>query len=71
VLVQFSRFNPATHRLRPLKGETFVRDPETDFKFAFEDVEFPAMDGRTLRGWLVPASVAYTDFRSGLIFVYS
>lgn len=30
------------------------RDPERDFGLAFENVEFPAVDGAVLRGWLVP-----------------
>ena len=29
-------------------------DPGVDFGLAFEDVSFPAVDGATLRGWLVP-----------------
>lgn len=31
-----------------------VLDPLRDFGLAFEDVAFPAADGSTLRGWLVP-----------------
>ena len=31
-----------------------VLDPEAEFGIAFEDVEFPAEDGQTLRGWFVP-----------------
>jgi len=30
------------------------RDPRRDFGYAFEDVSFAAVDGSTLRGWLVP-----------------
>ena len=32
-----------------------ARDPERDLGLAYEDVEFPADDGTTLRGWWVPA----------------
>ncbi|MDJ0869101.1 MAG: alpha/beta hydrolase [Myxococcota bacterium] len=31
-----------------------LRDPGHDFGLPFETVEFPAVDGSTLRGWLVP-----------------
>ena len=31
-----------------------LNDPRTDFGIAYEDVEFPAVDGSTLRGWWVP-----------------
>jgi pimeloyl-ACP methyl ester carboxylesterase len=34
----------------------YVHDPRTDFGLAFEDVQFPAWDGSTLRGWFVPAA---------------
>ena len=33
-----------------------LTDPSTDFGLAFEDVAFPAIDGSTMRGWLVPAT---------------
>jgi len=32
-----------------------VGDPRTDLGLAFEEVDFPAADGSTLRGWWVPA----------------
>ena len=31
-----------------------IHDPLTDFGIAYEDVDFPAVDGTTLRGWWVP-----------------
>ncbi len=33
-----------------------VRDPLTDLGLVYQDVEFPAVDGSTLRGWLVPGA---------------
>lgn len=32
-----------------------LNNPRQDFGLAYEDVEFPAVDGSTLRGWLIPA----------------
>jgi len=32
-------------------------DPQSEFGLAFRAVEFPAVDGATLRGWLVPGPV--------------
>ncbi len=32
-----------------------LTDPQTDFGIAYEEVEFAAIDGSTLRGWFVPA----------------
>ncbi len=32
-----------------------ARDPERDLGLTYEDIEFPAEDGTTLRGWWVPA----------------
>jgi len=55
-----STYDPITHRLDPLKislgnGKVLtISDPKIDFGYTFEDVEFPAVDGKTLRGWLVP-----------------
>jgi uncharacterized protein len=55
--------NPSTHRLDP---KTFhfpngkivtLNDPKIDLGYTFEEVEFPAVDGKTLRGWLVPGKV--------------
>jgi uncharacterized protein len=57
-------FNPSTHRLDPLKvhlkdGKVLtINDPQIDLGYTFEDVEFPAVDGRTLRGWFVPGKEA-------------
>jgi uncharacterized protein len=57
-------FNPSTHRLDPLKfnlrdGKVLtISDPQIDLGYMFEDVEFPAVDGRTLRGWFVPGKKA-------------
>jgi len=56
--------NPSTHRLDPLifhlrDGKVLsFNDPQIDFGYKFEDVEFPAVDGRTLRGWFVPGKEA-------------
>jgi pimeloyl-ACP methyl ester carboxylesterase len=53
-------FNPAGHELLPPTGVyatalgKFIHDPFVDLGIAFENVEFPAVDGKTLRGWLVP-----------------
>ena len=38
--------------VRRLNG--LVHDPQRDLGIPFENVEFPAVDGKTLRGWLVP-----------------
>ena len=61
--------NPPWHELRsPEQGlkppDEFIRknwspgihDPMTDFGIAYEDVEFPAVDASTLRGWWVPGA---------------
>jgi hypothetical protein len=68
-------WNPSGHHLLPasegiaklFKG--FVRDPQMDLNLSFEDVEFPAVDGKTLRGWFVPsrigASVALVTVHGG------
>lgn len=48
--------------LIPLDGDAFAlegwqgifHDPLQDLGIAFEEVEFPAIDGQTLRGWYVP-----------------
>ncbi len=50
--------------LRPMAGDPWGedgwqgihRDPQSDLGVAFEDVSFPAVDGSTLRGWLVPGT---------------
>jgi len=49
--------------LAPLVGDAvrsaalggMISDPKTDLGLAYADVSFPAADGSTLRGWLVPA----------------
>lgn len=33
-------------------------DPQVDFGLPFEEVQFPAIDGSTLRGWFVPGNAA-------------
>jgi alpha-beta hydrolase superfamily lysophospholipase len=59
-------FNPAGHELLPPTGVyaaalgRFVHDPLVDLGIAFEDVAFPAVDGKTMRGWLVPGDPAAT-----------
>jgi len=56
--------DPSTHRLNPkiihLKNGKVLtlNDPKIDLGYTFEDVEFPAVDGKTLRGWFVPSSEA-------------
>lgn len=50
--------------LRPVDGDAFIEaqwqgarhDPGRDFGYAFEEVSFAAVDGSTLRGWLVPGA---------------
>lgn len=59
-------FNPAGHELLPPTGINvtalgrFVHDPLVDLGIAFEEVAFPAVEGKTLRGWLVPGDPAAT-----------
>jgi fermentation-respiration switch protein FrsA (DUF1100 family) len=59
-------FNPAGHQLLPPNARyaqslgRFLHDPRVDLGLAFEDVEFPAVNGQTLRGWLVPGDPAAT-----------
>jgi uncharacterized protein len=56
--------DPSTHRLNSRKitlrnGKVLtITDPKIDLGYTFEDVEFPAVDGKTLRGWFVPGSEA-------------
>lgn len=38
-----------------LRSQT-LRDPHSAFGIRYEDVEFPAIDGSTLRGWFVPST---------------
>lgn len=50
--------------LQPRDGDPFAadfwqgvhHDPGADFGYAFEEVEFPAVDGSALRGWYVPGA---------------
>jgi alpha-beta hydrolase superfamily lysophospholipase len=57
-------WNSSGHHLLPMpraiaslfKG--FVHDPQMDLGLPFEDMEFPAVDGKTLRGWFVPSRMA-------------
>ena len=37
-----------------------LNDPHTDFGIDYQDVEFPARDGSTLRGWWVPGAEGAT-----------
>ena len=39
----------------PRWGER-IHDPEQDLNLGYEEVEFPAVDGSTLRGWLIPSN---------------
>ena len=43
------------------------RDPRTDLGLDYETVEFPASDGSTLRGWLVPGAPGAT---AGVVAVH-
>jgi fermentation-respiration switch protein FrsA (DUF1100 family) len=57
---------PAFERMaRNLNG--FVHDPQRDLGLPFEDVEFPAVDGKILRGWFVPGR---TDASVALVTVH-
>ena len=42
--------------LRPTRWHDADADPRTELGLDFEDVEFSAIDGSTLRGWFVPAA---------------
>ena len=42
-----------THSL-PDYWQGIVSDPETEFGYTYEDIEFTNNDGMTLRGWFVP-----------------
>ena len=42
--------------LRPTRWHDADADPRTELGLDFEDVEFSAIDGSTLRGWFVPIS---------------
>lgn len=50
----------------------YTKDPMRDFGYAFEDVEIPAEDGSTLRGWYVPpgGELAPEDSVVGIITVH-
>jgi fermentation-respiration switch protein FrsA (DUF1100 family) len=61
--------------LGPRDGDAFAiegwqsvfRDPGQDLGLAFEAVEFPAVDGSTLRGWWVPGE---SGARAGVVTVH-
>ncbi len=44
-----------------------LNDPETDFGIPYEEVEFAAVDGSTLRGWWVPG---VADAKTGIVTVH-
>ncbi len=49
-----------------------TKDPLRDFGYPFEEVEFPAQDGSTLRGWYVPPDDASPGepAAAGVVFVH-
>jgi alpha-beta hydrolase superfamily lysophospholipase len=57
--------------LRSLAGQSLwaggQRDPKADLALDFADVAFPARDGATLRGWLVPGK---PGARAGVVAVH-
>lgn len=55
-------------RIEFVQGRT--KDPLRDFGYVFEDVEFPAEDGSTLRGWYVPPADSAEDTNSGIVAVH-
>lgn len=44
-----------------------LNDPKTDFGVAYEEIEFEAVDGSTLRGWWVPGA---PGAKSGIVTVH-
>ena len=61
--------SPTGTRRGDLDLQGHHHDPGTDSGLAYEDVEFPANDGSTLRGWLVeaeaPGAVAVVGMHGG------
>lgn len=47
-----------------------IHDPQTDLGLAYADVSFPAADGSTLRGWLVPAPAGAPGANVAVITVH-
>jgi dipeptidyl aminopeptidase/acylaminoacyl peptidase len=50
--------------LKPIEG---LVDPKVSFGYSFESVEFPAQDGQSLRGWIVPTE---SDSKTIIIAVH-
>lgn len=46
------------------------RDPETDLGLAYQTIEIPAIDGSTLRGWLVPVPGTAAGAKAGVVAVH-
>lgn len=47
-----------------------TKDPLKDYGYPFEEVEFPAADGSTLRGWHVPAPADAPNDGAGIVTVH-
>lgn len=47
--------SPSGYRQPDARTFEFTRTPQTEAGLDFEDISFPASNGQTLRGWLVPS----------------
>lgn len=71
------RRSPSGGELLPIEdsaeGEYFqghTKDPLKDYGYPFEEIEFPAADGSTLRGWHVPAAPEAPHDGAGIVTVH-